>query len=99
MKVVKREVKTVDVIEFDADELKEIVADAHINGHYDEFKGWGTEHVAMLYRIKKWDCFNSAELDYIANYFGYDRWEHCGYFCKKSNRYHMIVSCTGDITR
>ena len=99
MKTIKREVKTIDLIEFDADEFALIVKDAHVNAFYDEFKEQDTGHMACVNRLKKFNSFSAKELDYIANYFGYDRWEHCGRFCEMSNKYRMTVSCTGDITR
>lgn len=98
MKTIKREVKTIDLIEFDAGEFAMIVKEAHEKGWYDEFKNQNTSAMACLNRIMKFDTFNSAELDYITKYFGYERWEHCGYFNDKTNKYRMTVSCTGDIT-
>ena len=99
MKEVKKEVKTEVIIQFDADDLVEVIKDAKEQWYSDEiFKNWDyTDKDNVQLRMMLWRPFTSEELRYIARYYGYDGWEHCGMYNKHNNAYQMTVCSIGDM--
>lgn len=97
MKVIKREVKTIDTIEFDAEELLKIVEKGQSCECVKVFGGWSTAINYCKTKMCMFNVFTSEELRYIARYYGYDNWKHCGGYVNKTHKYRMTVYCYGDI--
>lgn len=102
MKVVSKEVKTFYDIMLNIEDLTEIVKSFRdsMNKHrtpkafdwlkYDEIdldnKLLDESHLKMF-----WNASNGDSLTYIANYYGFDGWQHSGYYCEHKKQHKMVV--------
>ena len=90
MKTIKKEVKTITIIEFDRKDMADILYAAEQHGIRGEFENF------EMTMFSNFTPFSSEEMDFIARYYDFEGWMNAGYYIKDKDVRRMTMYNLGD---